>query len=605
MRYTNLADKGAIFNDDSPAAGIHNRGVLRAVLEDRWQALRIYTPEPIFIELDQNAPQGGTDQTNGPWLLLKWDTELIGDDPEISRFRVGSQNALLAIQGIRLQHPLNFRTDRVCIENLRPVGAVQPPDTDGIRVPGKGGNPQGRHFVELERTKIRGFSRGFCADSGPVNALNYLTAEVKHCDIIGDKSAISFFNDPAGGGAKSLHISERTRLGTTKSPWSTHVVYIAATANLRVSHAEFHSWREGKFGIQHWGSGLPGQVPNYASVSDTVFESSGDGYTMITTPLAPTTLTNVTWENRTGIVARNRLMASGLVARPKPAMAGTISLVTAYPDAASVTIKGIDVDLSYVGAAGASVTVFDPQTSSGAWNIETANIRSDAPCGGTIFGAPESGDVRLHARGVTVNAYHVPDQDYAAGVRSDLRLTICAQGTWDLADVTYRGDVAHDRGVITVAKPNLKRVRCSDVTIEALRGNAVWADQSNKIEGDVNIVSGALVIAPATLQHLQLPPATQATAGLVPDSNGKVSVPTYSSMFLVGGDVNSVLINGNVDDTWAYVGTPLKFVSDGTLKFTQNAGSNLSPAQSAINGPVPFGAIVRFTLNEMGTWVQS
>jgi hypothetical protein len=628
MPRVNLVDRGLVVYDSAKTAaairadGLINRDLLRqldAEGKNKWDV-----PELFWIAHDEPPPTGGPPFPwfHGPWIWLTHDTEILGEDWDhtgfLYDFDVAANVAGTVASCFRYQTPFSLRAEKIFAECKRPTLTQAQGGTAFTHTPGKGGNAPDPHVLELSRVKLRGGRFPVLADSGPTNSANDFTIDMDRCDVIGEIHALSCHNDVANGGGKSVHVS-RSRLGTEARVihpamgslpafGSSHVMYIAATVNVRTKDLRLHGWLTAKYGKHHWGAGLPGQRPRYVTHENLVCEPSGQGYAMITSPLANTKISNMVMECRTGIQCRGDVSIDGIQIRHKPQLAGTISSIAGL-DASSIRVNDVDVDLSYL--AGQPCTVFDQQTAAARFTIGRVDITGRAPAGVNIFGsAVAAGEpAEMVADDVQAKAYHVPDADYAAGVRSELCVVNMAQGNLRLTNSNFEGDMSHDRGGLKMLHPGFGRATFENVKVKPLRGLAIYATQSDQMIGSL-LVDGPISLAADVFQRLQLPDA-KGPATTVPFA-ATLALKTSACRYKVAGPgaLARMLVNGQEDDTRAYVGT------EADVEFL-DAVSISAPPWSALPVPPPVGSFevddhavrplttkFRFKLTERLVWVQ-
>jgi len=546
-------------------------------------------------------------------FLVDWDLEIYGDGADHSVLSFGTDVPGMQFCALKMVYPFSLSMRGVRVTSHTPMANGTSPMTYGIYIPPKGGNPSGENRFRMEKSKLDWFGDTVAATAGPVNAINHTAVELLDSEIRGQKITVGVWNDPNDAGTKALHV-ERCKLFNTdkNSGWGSHLMYVHENVSWRAVNTGFYEWATTKFGIQNWGSN-PNAPAKYSEADGCYFDKSGDGPAIITSDTGPCQVRGGRIECRQGIEARQKLIVSDVFFKPTPQIDGTIAVLSTYQNS-EVIARNITCDMSEVGDRPA--TVFAVTNNNSIWDIDGANIFSNKRTASLIIygSAPNitTGHAHVKGRNVTVNGYHVPDVDYAAGIRSTLCLLSAKQGYWDLANHTATGDMVSDRGALRLDASIAQEVKLDNFDIIAQRGLAMYSDASASgkvVATNMRVHDGRMQLVGGAVQKIRLPATSMdpTTRTVVPLR--LAAVPTlvlqvlaldtdYGTVNVTGNPAAPIEVGGiyinlttktqtisgvsytNVyasDDTSNFEETLLQLISDGGLSF----GGIVMPAGKA------------------------
>lgn len=486
-------------------------------------------------------------------FLVDWDLEIYGDGWDHSVLSFGSDVAGLQFAGLKMMFPFSLTLRGVRVTSHTPMASGVSPMTYGVYVPPKTGNPTTENRLLIEKSKVDWFGDTVAATAGPVHAVNRTSIGIFDSEIRGQKVTVGIWNDPDDDGSKNLHV-ERTKLFNTdkNSGWGSHLMYIHENVSWRAINTGFFNWATAKYGIQNWGSNPNGKA-KYSEAQGCNFDGSGDGPAIITSDTGPCQVSGGRVECRQGFQARQRLVVTDVLFRPLPTIGGTIACLSTY-DNAEVVARNLIFDMSEIGDNQSSI--FGISNNNSVWDIDGARIDAKKRTASlTIYATAPNithGLANVKSRNVTVNGYHVPDADYAAGVRSVTCLVSGHQANWDLAKQYVTGDMVSDRGALRFdGNPNvLGTFKLEDSEIVALRGLGMYSDLpvANKIETRrVKFNNARLVLVNGAHQRLRFNEA-KAPVAVVPVTTRLSSDWAPFLVLPIGTDYDTVVLTGNPAD---------------------------------------------------------
>lgn len=573
MKEVNLADyiKGA-----DP---VQNRiGWLAAIAACKGQrAHALYTPDPnpgvlykinlLLADKMSNAiANAGTEPGDRAIarFVIDWDLEIYGDGRDHSVLSFGTtelEPTGLGMQfaGLKMLFPYSLTVRGLRVTTHTPTASGTTATNYGIFIPPKNGNPSGENQFLMEKAKVDGYAHGVAAPSGPVNAINHTAIKLIDSQLTAQKITVGVWNDPNDDGTKTLHV-ERCDLDNTDkaSGWGSHLMYIHENVSWRAVNANFRSWATAKFAIQNWGSN-PNGAAKYSEAVGCHFDKSGDGAAIITSDTGPCQVRGGQVECRQGFQARQRLVASDVLFKPYPTIGGTIACLSTY-DNAEVVARNLLFDMSEIGDNQA--TVFGINNNFSKWDIDGARVWTTKRTASlTIYGTAPNvvhGLATVKSRNVTVDGYHVPDLDYAAGVRSVLCPISGHQANWDLARQYFKGDMVSDRGAIRldstvvdgVLANALGTMLLEDVDVVALRGLGMYSDllTAGKVKARRVKMHGArMMLVGGGYQNFRFDEAT-APVPVAPVTTRRSSDWIPYQVLPISTDYDTVMLTGNPGD---------------------------------------------------------